>query len=115
MSAGPIFEQICRTARHMLARGALRPAEKLPSARVLAAVLSVNPNTVVHAYRQLERQGLVETRRGLGTFVRADIPVLRMKQALLRNAAAAYAEATQELGLDVDDAVGALRETWDAG
>jgi GntR family transcriptional regulator len=115
MSAGPIFEQISKSVHQMLARGALRPAEKLPSARALATTLSVNPNTIIHAYQQLEQQGLVETRRGLGTFVREDAPVLQMKQALLREAAVVYAESTRQLGISMDEAFGALREAWDAG
>ena len=64
MDAGPIFEQIGRNVREMLARGALRPGEKLPSARDLAATLSVNPNTIVHAYGELEAGGILEKRRG---------------------------------------------------
>jgi GntR family transcriptional regulator len=49
--------------------GTLRPGDPLPSVRQLAADLGVNPNTVKQAYRELEREGLVQVRRGQGTFV----------------------------------------------
>ncbi|MCK5246245.1 GntR family transcriptional regulator, partial [Candidatus Bipolaricaulota bacterium] len=92
MSVGPIFEQIAKNVHQMLARGALKPGDKLPSARDLAARLSVNPNTIVHAYNQLEAQDVIEKRRGLGTFVREDAPVTGMKREMLHQAANAYAD-----------------------
>ncbi len=52
-----------------IARGRLEPGEQLPTVRQLAVDLSVNPNTVVRAYRQLEIEGVLETQQGSGTFV----------------------------------------------
>jgi GntR family transcriptional regulator len=49
--------------------GVLRPGEQLPTAKDVVADLAINPNTVLKAYRELEREGLVEGRPGLGTFV----------------------------------------------
>ena len=99
----------------MLARGELRPGSKLPSARVLAEEARVNPNTVVHAYAELEREGITETRRGLGTFVREDVNVAAIRQALLEEAARDYARAVKALGLDLEAAKRALEEVNDAG
>ena len=84
MGAGAIFEQIAKNVRRLLARGDLRPGEKLPSARELAGTLSVNPNTIVHAYGELEAQGIIEKRRGLGTFVKEDAPVETMRKDMLQ-------------------------------
>ena len=65
----PLYEQIVEHVRGAVAAGVYRPEEALPSIRVLALDLVVNPNTVQRAYRELERQGLVYTRKGLGVFV----------------------------------------------
>ena len=115
MDAGPIFEQIAKNAHQMLARGALRPGDKLPSARDLAALLSVNPNTIVHAYQQLEAQGVIEKRRGLGTFVRDDAPVTGLKKDMLHQAAGAYAAECVQLEASLEEATHALKEVWHDG
>jgi GntR family transcriptional regulator len=65
----PIYLQIAREIKHSIAVGALRPGEQIPSVREIALHITVNPNTVAKAYRELEAQGIVETRRGTGTFV----------------------------------------------
>jgi GntR family transcriptional regulator len=65
----PIYLQIAREVKHSIAVGALRPGEQLPSVREVAEQITVNPNTVAKAYRELELQGILETRRGTGTFV----------------------------------------------
>jgi len=115
MSSGPIFEQIAKNVHQMLARGALKPGDKLPSARDLAAKLSVNPNTIVHAYNQLEAQDVIEKRRGLGTFVREDAPVTGMKREMLHQAANVYADESRQLDASIQEALTALKEVWDVG
>ena len=114
MSAGPIFEQIAKNVHQMLARGALRPGDKLPSARDLAAVLNVNPNTIVHAYAQLEASGVIEKRRGLGTFVREDASIQGLRHDMLDQAARVYADEGRQLDATIQDAIDALKEVWDA-
>lgn len=115
MNAGPIFLQIAQNVRRALARGDLSAGEKLSSARELAQELSVNPNTVVHAYAQLEREGVIETRRGLGTFVREDAPVGTMQDELLNTAAQRYADEARRLGVSKESALRAVEEVLDAG
>jgi len=68
-SAVPIYQQIIERVRADVATGRLRPGHRLPTVRALAAELGVHVNTVAHAYAELERAGVVTTRRGLGTFV----------------------------------------------
>jgi GntR family transcriptional regulator len=69
----PIYRQIVRQVREALVGGRLRPGDRLPSHRELAQQLVIAPLTVKKAYDELERDGLIETARGQGTFVRRDI------------------------------------------
>ncbi len=115
MNAGPIFLQIASDVRRMLARGDLTPGEKLPSARDLAVDLGVNPNTIVHAFAELERMGVIETKRGLGTYVREDAAVDAMRADLLRAAAVAFVSEMGALRVTRPEALGALEEVWNAG
>ena len=65
----PIYLQIAEGIRAAVAAGVYRPGEALPSLRALAIDVQVNPNTVQRAYEELEREGLVYSRRGKGLFV----------------------------------------------
>ena len=69
-SATPIYAQLDRSIRAAIATGALGVGAQLPTVRQLAVDLAVNANTVARVYAQLERDGMLETRRGVGTFVR---------------------------------------------
>lgn len=68
-SGVPIYRQIQDQVRYGIASGQLQPGEQLPTMRALAVELSVNPNTVIKAYTELEREGVVTTEQGTGTFV----------------------------------------------
>mgnify|MGYP001264634025 FL=1 len=72
-SRTPIYEQIIESIREMVVKGVLRPSDKLPSVREMAKDMTLNPNTVQKAYQELERQGLICTVRGRGTFICEDI------------------------------------------
>ncbi|MBX9791077.1 MAG: GntR family transcriptional regulator [Pirellulales bacterium] len=72
----PIYQQLAEQVRAAVARGRLRPDERLPSVRELSQLLVVNPNTVARAYTELERDGVLYTRPGLGVFVAAAPPPL---------------------------------------
>src|SRR5919106_3817135 len=67
----PIYAQLDRAIRFAIATERLRVGEQLPTVRQLAVDLRINANTVAKVYAELERGGIVETRRGVGTFVRA--------------------------------------------
>lgn len=67
----PIYQQILDEIRRGIVVGLYKVGEPIPSVRQLAVDLKVNPNTVAQAYRELERLGVVEVRRGQGTFVSA--------------------------------------------
>jgi len=65
----PIYRQLTSQLREAVARGRLRPEERLPSVRELSRTLVINPNTVARVYTELEREGVLNTRPGLGVFV----------------------------------------------
>ena len=67
----PIYAQIERGLRAGIAAGRLRPGDQLPTVRQLAVELRVNANTVARVYADLERNGVLETRRGVGSFISA--------------------------------------------
>jgi GntR family transcriptional regulator len=70
-SQQPIFEQVIQQIKFAIAAGALRETELLPSVRDLSKQLVINPNTVARAYRQLQDDGVAETRRGIGLEIAA--------------------------------------------
>jgi GntR family transcriptional regulator len=65
----PIYRQLAAQVREGVARGRLKPGERLPSVRELSRTLVVNPNTIARAYTELERDGVLHTRQGMGVFV----------------------------------------------
>lgn len=67
----PIYAQLNRALRASIATGRLSPGDQLPTVRQLAVELRVNANTVARVYGELERDGVLETRRGVGSFVAA--------------------------------------------
>ncbi len=76
----PFYEQIKKQIKGRISLGTLRPGEPLPSIRELATLLLINPNTVARAYRELEREGFIVTRRGKGCFVTDDSSALIRKE-----------------------------------
>ena len=70
-SGVPIYIQIMNHIKHLIATGVLTPGQQLPTIRQLAVDITVNLNTVAHAYAELEREGLLTIQRGRGTFIAA--------------------------------------------
>ena len=71
-SGVPVYRQLVDQVRHAVETGALRPGEQLPGTRKVAEDLVMNPNTVAKAYQELEHQGVIEMRKGLGAFIARD-------------------------------------------
>jgi GntR family transcriptional regulator len=65
----PIYLQLVEQVKHAIETGALKPGDQLPSIRPLAEELVINANTVAKAYRELEREGVIELKQGAGAFV----------------------------------------------
>jgi GntR family transcriptional regulator len=112
-SGVPIYRQIQDQVRYGIASGRLRPGEQLPTVRALAVDLSVNPNTVIKAYSELERQGVLTTEQGSGTFV-APVPAVALapedRQAKLRALCAEFLAQAARYGFGPDDVLGAVRK-----
>jgi DNA-binding transcriptional regulator YhcF (GntR family) len=104
-SAVPPYEQIRQQVVGLVASGGLRAGTRLPTVRALAGNLGLAVDTVAHAYRTLEQDGVVETRGRKGTFVAARDAV----EGQAQQAAAAYADAARRLGLDPAEAVRLVR------
>jgi GntR family transcriptional regulator len=106
--ARPLYLQIMDEVRRALLVGTLRAEDPVPSVRELAARLVVNPRTVLQAYQELEREGVLYVRRGQGTFVapgvRADRPGVAREVARR-----ALLEARRN-GLGVDELIKTIRE-----
>lgn len=110
----PIWSQIEEAVRHLVASAALRPGDALPSVRDLAREQRINPNTVAKAYQRLAEAGVVETRRGEGTFVAARPPAMPAAERArsLRDGAARLATLAANLGATRAEAVQALEAAW---
>ncbi|OEU86696.1 GntR family transcriptional regulator [Streptomyces abyssalis] len=98
------YQQIVLQTKQALRLGVLLPGDRLPTAKEVAESSAVNPNTTLKAYRELEREGLVEPRPGVGTFVRQS---LAQPQAAadspLRRELAAWMDRARAAGLESDD------------
>ncbi len=111
-SAIPIYVQVMEQIRQRVAAGVLAPGDQLPSVRELASQLLINPNTVARIYRDLERDGLLETRRGQGTFIAARAAALAEtdRLRLLSERLEEVVEQARTFGLSDAALVDLLRE-----
>ncbi|OIJ86794.1 GntR family transcriptional regulator [Streptomyces colonosanans] len=103
-SGVPTYQQIVRQTEQALRLGLLRPGDKLPTAREVVEATAVNPNTVLKAYRELERSGLVEPRPGLGTFVLRTLGVGETDSEL-RDELQRWTARARRAGLEKEDVI----------
>jgi len=105
------YQQLVRQVRHALRLGLLREGDQLPTVKDVVAQLAINPNTVLKAYRELEHEGLVAARPGVGTFVtRALTDATFASHARLRRSLRRWLADARQAGLD-DESIEALMET----
>jgi len=111
-SATPAYAQLVHQVRRAVLRGVLAPGDRLPAAREVVAALAINPNTVLKAYSQLEREGFAYSRAGLGTFIAETAPAPIAPRTLhdLRPALRAWVTRARDAGLS-EEAVSALFES----
>jgi GntR family transcriptional regulator len=114
-SGVPAYRQLMDQIKLQIASGGLAANAELPSTRALSAELSLNPMTISKAYGLLEREGVLERRRGLTLMVRArsegDAAVQKLEQ--LRQSLAAPARVTRQLGIPPTQALRLFREMLD--
>ena len=101
----PIYEQISNAIRDEILKENLKAGEKLPSVRALARELSISILTVKKAYEELESEGFIESRQGLGTFVGKEDPNLRLeeKQKKLEEALLEAIRISKDIGMENSD------------
>ena len=102
-SGVPSYLQIVQQVRQAIRLGILAPGDQLPTVKEVVAAVAINPNTVLKAYRELDLEGLVEGRRGVGTFVAEGVAVLAPKDVdVLRESLAEWVAEARGAGLDSD-------------
>jgi GntR family transcriptional regulator len=114
------YLQLVQQVRQALRLGLLEPGDRLPTAQQVVAALAINPNTVLKAYRDLEREGLVRARPGLGTFVVGTLPRTDpTAQAKFRRSMASWLRTARDAGLGQDEIEAiyrtAMRDAFERG
>jgi len=114
-SGVPIYLQIEAQVKQAVAAGALKPEDALPSVRKLAADLGINPNTVARAYQNLDRDGVISSVPGGGTYVADGVPGLLKAEKVrrLRPHARQMAVEGRQLRLAAEDIVKLVQEELD--
>ena len=105
-SGVPTYLQLVQQVEHALRLGYLEPGDQLPKVRDVVAALTINPNTVLKAYKELEVKGLAAGRPGQGTFVQATLSQVTLPELSgLRRSMLGWLAAAEEAGLDEDGIV----------
>lgn len=94
------YQQLVNQTKHALRLGLLQPGDQLPTVKEVVTTTSINPNTVLKAYRELEREGLAEGRRGVGTFVSVSAAPAQPDADQLRAELAGWMRRARQDGLD---------------
>lgn len=108
----PVFLQIMEKLKLDIVTGAYQPGDKLPSVRDLAGEAAVNPNTMQRAFSELEREGLVYTKRTNGRFITEDIAMIsRLKEQMALDAISKFLDSMRQLGFSGEETLTLLKET----
>lgn len=102
----PIYIQIMDYLKKQIISQELKEGDKLDSVRELSSKLKVNPNTIQRSYQELEREGLLYTQRGMGTFVTEDVEVVsRLKKEMAKDVVSNFIIEMKQLGFGPDEIV----------
>ncbi|MBC8589780.1 GntR family transcriptional regulator [Wansuia hejianensis] len=102
----PIYIQIMNIIKKRIVSGNLKEGEKLPSVRELSTELKVNPNTIQRSYQELERENLVFTQRGMGTFITEDKEIIKeLKRDMASSIINNFIENMKSLGFTSQDII----------
>ncbi|CAM4282963.1 GntR family transcriptional regulator [Saccharibacillus endophyticus] len=108
----PIYLQIMNYIKLQIVTGKLGPGEKIPSVRELASELKINPNTIQRTFQELEREGVAESKRGLGRFVTSeDEKIMSIKKEMASDLLQRFIGGMKELGFDNDNIVKIVAES----
>jgi GntR family transcriptional regulator len=107
-SGVPTYLQLVQQVKQAVRLGILQPGDQLPTVKEVVGSLAINPNTVLKAYRELDHEGLVEGKRGQGTFVSSELPSLPPDETkTLRAALQRWIQRARAAGLE-DESISAL-------
>ncbi|UQZ36508.1 GntR family transcriptional regulator [Paenibacillus sp. PK3_47] len=107
----PIYIQIMNYIKGEIVTGKLLPGDKIPSVRELAAELQINPNTVQRTFQELEREEIVETRRGMGRYVTGSRDkIMTIKKEMAQDVLDRFIRGMEELGFRGEDILSAVAE-----
>ncbi len=107
----PIYTQLIAQIQQRIVTGQLKPGDRLPSVRDLAAEAGVNPNTMQRAMTEMERQGLVHSQRTAGRFVTEDETVIRtLREDLARTQVRDFLAAMAQLGFGPDEIAALIKK-----
>ena len=103
-SGVPTYLQLVQQVRQAVRLGILRPGDQLPTVKEVVGGLAINANTVLKAYRELDHEGLVEARRGMGTYVSSELPTRPPDEWKdLRSGLRRWVERARASGLDEEN------------
>ncbi|GIN20831.1 MAG TPA: GntR family transcriptional regulator [Bacillus bacterium] len=112
----PIYIQITEKIFQRIIRGEIKPGEKLPSVREMAVQSGVNPNTIQRSYAEMERMGIVETKRGQGTFViERGTVVDELKESMQTEVISQFVRNMEELGFSKQQMLNGLKSYLEEG
>ncbi|MCM3626485.1 GntR family transcriptional regulator [Paenibacillus glycanilyticus] len=107
----PIYIQIMNYVKKQIIAGKLNPGDKIESVRDLALELQINPNTIQRTFQELEREGIVETRRGLGRFVTSEeSTIMQIKKEMAGELLDRFVQGMKELGFEKDDIIAIVKD-----
>ena len=111
----PIYLQVVTAIKRDIVTGRMKAGDKLPSGRDLAAAYQINPNTSARVYQELEKEGIIFTKRGLGTFVTEDETlVFRLKDEMAEEVVSRFLEGMNELNIPPGEAMLLIEERLSA-
>ena len=107
----PIYIQILNLIKEDIVSGKIKGGEKLESVRELSREFKVNPNTIQRAYQELEREDLVFTQRGMGTFVTEDEKmIIELKRSMASNMVKSFINNMESIGYEKDEIIHLIKE-----
>jgi GntR family transcriptional regulator len=111
-SGVPVYRQLIDQVQGAVASGSLSPGDQLPTVRHVAVELTINPNTVSRAYREMEIRGMVDTQQGTGTFVaeQQKEPSKEVRERQLGQLVNEFVSRAGSAGITVNELIDALRE-----
>ncbi len=107
------YQQLVQQVKQALRLGFLKVGDQLPTMRTVVSSLAINPNTVFKAYRELEHEGLIESRPGQGTFVRKTLADASLaSHAALRQSLVSWLQEAEGAGLDEENILALFTSTF---